>query len=74
MAVFTFSEPQAVFTYSSAKPSFLRSAFNAIVEARTRQAEREVAAHLATLDQKTRSKYDLGDAVVGKNGMYVWPF
>lgn len=74
MAVFTFSEPQAVFTHSPAKPSLLRRVFDAIVEARTRQAEREVAAHLATLDEKTRRKYDLGDAVVGKNGMYVWPF
>lgn len=74
MAVFTFSEPQAVFATASNKPSVFRRVLDAMVEARAKQAERMVAEHVATLDPKTRAKYDLGDAVVGKNGAYVWPF
>ena len=74
MAVFTFSEPQAVFAASERKPSLFRRVLNAIIEARMAQAQREVRAHIATLDPKTRARFDIDKAVVGKNGVYVWPY
>ncbi|WP_375568315.1 hypothetical protein ABWH92_11075 [Ahrensia marina] len=74
MAVFAFSEPQRVFADQGEKPSIFRRALNAIIEARMAQAQRQVKAHIATLDPKTRAKFDLGDAVTGKNGVYIWPY
>lgn len=74
MAVFTFSEPQIVFPTASNKPSLLRRAFDAIIEARMNQARREVSAHVAMMDEKTRREFDLDAAIVGKNGVYAWPF
>lgn len=74
MAVFAFSEPQTVFAGNSKKPSIFRRALNAVIEARMAQARREVSAHVATLDPKTRAKFDLDAAVVGKNGIYAWPY
>jgi hypothetical protein len=74
MAVFTFSEPRPVFASAANKPSIFRRAWNAIIEARMAQAQRQVNAHIATLDPKTRAKFDIGDAVTGKNGVYIWPY
>ena len=74
MAVFAFSQPQPVFTASARKPLLLRRMFDAVIEARMAQARREVANYVATVDPKTRAKFDLDAAVVGKNGMYAWPY
>jgi hypothetical protein len=74
MAVFTFSEPRPVFASAGNKPSIFRRALNAMIEARMAQAQRQVNAHIATLDPKTRAKFDLDAAIVGKNGVYIWPY
>lgn len=74
MAVFAFSQPQPVFSGAARKPSLLRRMFDAIIEARMAQARREVANYVATVDPKTRAKFDLDSAVIGKNGLYVWPY
>ncbi|MEQ8658712.1 MAG: hypothetical protein RIC24_15530 [Hyphomicrobiales bacterium] len=74
MAVFAFSEPQPVFATDGKKPSIFRRALNAVIEARMAQAQRQVNAHIATLDPKTRAKFDIGNAVTGKNGVYIWPY
>jgi hypothetical protein len=74
MAVFTFSEPRPVFAGAGNKPSIFRRALNAMIEARMAQAQRQVNAHIATLDPKTRAKFDLDAAIVGKNGVYIWPY
>ena len=73
MAVTDYSDSRTLAAASPARPSFLRRLFDAMVEARMAHAQRLVANHIATLDPKTRAKYDLDRAIVGKNGVYVWP-
>ncbi len=74
MAVFTHSEPQPVMHGWSLGTSFLGRAFQAIVDARMAKAEREVQAYIATMEPKARKEFDLDKALIGKNGIYAWPY
>lgn len=73
MAVFAHSAPQRVFD-TDISASFFGRFFQRMMNARMARAQAEIKNHMDTLDDKTLAKYDLDRAVVGKNGVYAWPF
>jgi hypothetical protein len=75
MAVFAFSEPQRLVARRASSKSLARRIFDPIIEARMAQAQRIVDEQIAISQRYSKPGEDrLGDMVVGKKGVYVWPF
>ncbi|MEM6384005.1 MAG: hypothetical protein AAF739_15135 [Pseudomonadota bacterium] len=83
MAAFTFSQPQPRLFRDSAFARIIKSAFTSMIQAREARARAEVAEYLAFTNTREddpqrlpekRDRYDIDAAIVGKNGIYAWPY
>lgn len=75
MAVFAFSEPQRLLSRRTSSKSLARRIFDSMIEARMAQAQRMVDEQLALSESYGKPAADnLDTMVVGKKGVYAWPF